>query len=238
MHFMTKFASYICDFLKFDGPNFLLFRGINPCIQSLRDYDVPGVIKMTYDANFKQLLPDFLGGCEIRANEPVGKLPLEIDLVITCPNTSRDGITIPVFNTHFASINIIEHKSSHVTPSRNDIAKIAGYVGLYCAQQKIPIEAIDSNVAAWYITAARPDFFDDLAVREVIAPSRVRDSTTSSAVPNLPSAPGPMLAAMVVPLIVPLMLVRHHVRRFQIPYLRGQVYLEPHPKELMLRNHV
>ena len=41
-----------------------------------------------------------------------------------------------------------------------------------------------------------------------------------------------------VPLIVPLTLIRHYVRRFEIPYLRGQVYLEPHPKELMLRNHV
>lgn len=39
-------------------------------------------------------------------------------------------------------------------------------------------------------------------------------------------------------LIVPVTLVRHYVRRFEIPYLRGQIYLEPHPKELMLRNHV
>ena len=41
-----------------------------------------------------------------------------------------------------------------------------------------------------------------------------------------------------VPLIVPLTLIRHYVRQFDIVYLRGQVYLEPHPKELMLRNHV
>ncbi len=41
-----------------------------------------------------------------------------------------------------------------------------------------------------------------------------------------------------VPLIVPLTLVRHYVRRFQVAYLQGQTYLEPHPKELMLRNHV
>jgi uncharacterized protein YbgA (DUF1722 family)/uncharacterized protein YbbK (DUF523 family) len=41
-----------------------------------------------------------------------------------------------------------------------------------------------------------------------------------------------------VPLIVPITLLRHHVRKFDIAYLRGQVYLEPHPKELMLRNHV
>jgi len=41
-----------------------------------------------------------------------------------------------------------------------------------------------------------------------------------------------------VPLVVPLTLVRHHVVRHDVAYLRGQVYLEPHPKELMLRNHV
>jgi uncharacterized protein YbgA (DUF1722 family)/uncharacterized protein YbbK (DUF523 family) len=41
-----------------------------------------------------------------------------------------------------------------------------------------------------------------------------------------------------VPLVVPVTLIGHHVRRHQIDYLRGQVYLEPHPRELMLRNHV
>jgi len=41
-----------------------------------------------------------------------------------------------------------------------------------------------------------------------------------------------------VPLIVPITLLRHHVRVHDVSYLAGQVYLEPHPKELMLRNHV
>jgi uncharacterized protein YbgA (DUF1722 family)/uncharacterized protein YbbK (DUF523 family) len=41
-----------------------------------------------------------------------------------------------------------------------------------------------------------------------------------------------------VPLVVPLTLVRHHVRRRRLAYLADQVYLDPHPKELMLRNHV
>lgn len=41
-----------------------------------------------------------------------------------------------------------------------------------------------------------------------------------------------------LPLIVPITLMRHYVRRFGVAYLAGQVYLEPHPKELMLRNHV
>jgi uncharacterized protein YbgA (DUF1722 family)/uncharacterized protein YbbK (DUF523 family) len=41
-----------------------------------------------------------------------------------------------------------------------------------------------------------------------------------------------------VPLVVPLTLVRHHVRRLDVAFLKGQTYLDPHPKELMLRNHV
>jgi uncharacterized protein YbgA (DUF1722 family)/uncharacterized protein YbbK (DUF523 family) len=41
-----------------------------------------------------------------------------------------------------------------------------------------------------------------------------------------------------VPLVVPITLVHHYARRLGIDYLLGQVYLEPHPKELMLRNHV
>ena len=41
-----------------------------------------------------------------------------------------------------------------------------------------------------------------------------------------------------VPLVVPLTLVKHHVRRLDVRYLADQVYLSPHPKELMLRNHV
>jgi uncharacterized protein YbgA (DUF1722 family)/uncharacterized protein YbbK (DUF523 family) len=44
--------------------------------------------------------------------------------------------------------------------------------------------------------------------------------------------------AGLLPLIVPITLIHHHVRRLDVPYLTGQVYLQPHPKELMLRNHV
>ena len=41
-----------------------------------------------------------------------------------------------------------------------------------------------------------------------------------------------------VPLVVPLTLIRHYARRFEVGYLRDQVYLDPHPHELMLLNHV
>jgi len=41
-----------------------------------------------------------------------------------------------------------------------------------------------------------------------------------------------------VPLVVPITLLRHHARHLEVDYLNGQTFLEPHPKELMLRNHV
>ncbi len=41
-----------------------------------------------------------------------------------------------------------------------------------------------------------------------------------------------------VPLIVPVTLLRHHARRTGATWLLRQTYLDPHPKELALRNHV
>jgi uncharacterized protein YbgA (DUF1722 family)/uncharacterized protein YbbK (DUF523 family) len=41
-----------------------------------------------------------------------------------------------------------------------------------------------------------------------------------------------------VPLIVPITLVNHYVRKYEQPYLKEQYYLHPHPLELQLRNHV
>jgi uncharacterized protein YbgA (DUF1722 family)/uncharacterized protein YbbK (DUF523 family) len=41
-----------------------------------------------------------------------------------------------------------------------------------------------------------------------------------------------------VPLIVPLTLIKHYVRKYDVEYLKRQHYLTPHPLELKLRNHV
>jgi uncharacterized protein YbgA (DUF1722 family) len=41
-----------------------------------------------------------------------------------------------------------------------------------------------------------------------------------------------------VPLIVPITLLRHFINKYEIEYISNQLYLNPHPKELMLRNHV
>lgn len=62
---------------------------------------------------------------------------------------------------------------------------------------------------------------------------------------HLPSESRQELAALItdyreglVPLVTPITLLRHHARVGAVTYLNGQTYLEPHPKELMLRNHV
>ena len=41
-----------------------------------------------------------------------------------------------------------------------------------------------------------------------------------------------------VPLVVPVTLINHYVRKYKQPYLSGQFYLQPHPVALQLRNHV
>jgi len=40
----------------------------------------------------------------------------------------------------------------------------------------------------------------------------------------------------IVPLVVPLTLLKHHLRRYPDDYLAGQAYLQPHPEDLSLRN--
>jgi len=40
-----------------------------------------------------------------------------------------------------------------------------------------------------------------------------------------------------IPLVVPLTLIRHYAAKFEVRYILEQSYLNPHPKELMLRNH-
>jgi uncharacterized protein YbgA (DUF1722 family)/uncharacterized protein YbbK (DUF523 family) len=45
-------------------------------------------------------------------------------------------------------------------------------------------------------------------------------------------------AAGRAPLVAPITLINHHAVRLDVSYLREQIYLHPHPKELMLRNRV
>lgn len=45
-------------------------------------------------------------------------------------------------------------------------------------------------------------------------------------------------AGGLLPLIVPITMINHFVRKYREPYLSGQWWLSPHPVELALRNHV
>ncbi len=45
-------------------------------------------------------------------------------------------------------------------------------------------------------------------------------------------------ASSLVPLIVPVTLLNHYVRKYDQDYLKKQIYLNPHPAELKLRNQV
>jgi len=42
----------------------------------------------------------------------------------------------------------------------------------------------------------------------------------------------------IIPLIVPITLINHYVRKYDQPYLKEQFYINPNPLELQLRNHV
>jgi uncharacterized protein YbgA (DUF1722 family) len=42
----------------------------------------------------------------------------------------------------------------------------------------------------------------------------------------------------IVPLVVPLTLLKHHFRQHPDPYIALQVYLQPHPENLSLRNAI
>ncbi|MGE8409847.1 MAG: YbgA family protein [Pseudomonas sp.] len=44
--------------------------------------------------------------------------------------------------------------------------------------------------------------------------------------------------AGIVPLVVPMTLLKHHLSHHPDPYLMGQVYLQPHPENLSLRNAI
>ena len=42
----------------------------------------------------------------------------------------------------------------------------------------------------------------------------------------------------IVPLVVPMTLLKHHFRRHPDRYVASQVYLQPHPEDLSLRNGI
>jgi uncharacterized protein YbgA (DUF1722 family)/uncharacterized protein YbbK (DUF523 family) len=112
-------------------------------------------------------------------------------------------------------------------------------LGRLVAEQK-------SQRPAAFVAAYGTVFMEALAVRATTAKQvNVLQHFAGFCRDHLDDADRRELAAVIedyrqflVPLIVPLTLLRHHVERHRVAYVQGQTYLHPHPKELMLRNHV
>jgi len=115
-----------------------------------------------------------LRGCEIQPDISVGKLPLKIDLIIKCHRTSTEPVTIPLLEAQLTQMNLIEYKSSHDIPKKQDLAKLIGYLGLYCDQHHQGVREIITQFTLWYITANRPAFFDTLLKELIITETDVR----------------------------------------------------------------
>ncbi|MHA1793415.1 MAG: hypothetical protein ACTSVI_12265, partial [Promethearchaeota archaeon] len=113
---------------------------------------------MTFDLLFKNFMKDILDDCQINVDEPVGKLPLKIDLVLKCSKKPSFKKPLTILENRMSSINILEYKSNHDVPKRQDIPKMMGYVGLYASQNSKDIINIMSDFTAWYITVKKPKF--------------------------------------------------------------------------------
>ncbi|MHA1793494.1 MAG: hypothetical protein ACTSVI_12660 [Promethearchaeota archaeon] len=117
---------------------------------------------MTYDFLFKNLLKDLADKAKINSDVNVGKLPLKIDVVLKYENKPIFKRPIPILESRMTSINIIEYKSSHDVPKKQDITKFIGYIGLFANSYSMGLIELINTTTAWYISANRPKFLTNL----------------------------------------------------------------------------
>jgi hypothetical protein len=116
---------------------------------------------MAFDYIFKRVMADMLKSCDAKA-EKVGTLPLEIDTVARCKYGQPIQTTIHLLAKYLSGHNLFEYKSEVDKARKESLSKLLGYVGLYCDQHGIGLDEIRGCVTAWYITARRPVFLDEL----------------------------------------------------------------------------
>ncbi|MHA1311100.1 MAG: hypothetical protein ACTSQO_09230 [Candidatus Helarchaeota archaeon] len=112
---------------------------------------------MAWDALFKQLMTNELKDFDVRTNVSVGKLPLQIDVVIIKPKIPPKTNILSSFTKYLSKINIIEFKSTHDVMKNADLTKLIGYVGLYCNSNDLGIQDLN-KITAWYIIPYEPKF--------------------------------------------------------------------------------
>nr|MDO8116545.1 hypothetical protein [Candidatus Sigynarchaeota archaeon] len=116
---------------------------------------------MSFDHVFKEVMR-VLFGARSASPEEVGKLPLHVDMVVTCDGGPLASSKVPLLGRHFSRENLFEYKSSRDHPVATDLAKLLGYVGLHAEQHGIDIDGMATRLTAWYVTAKRPAFLDGL----------------------------------------------------------------------------
>ncbi|MHA1699320.1 MAG: hypothetical protein ACTSWN_10810 [Promethearchaeota archaeon] len=117
---------------------------------------------MAFDSIFKSFIEGIVDEAVLFTNVAVGKLPLKIDVVIRGQKKPIFKERIPILEERFADINIIEYKSSHDMPKKEDLTKIIGYVGLYASNNQMGIVDIIKTFTMWYITVKRAAFLTRL----------------------------------------------------------------------------
>lgn len=80
---------------------------------------------MVFDHAFKRGVAGMLAGCKVEQNVPVGKLPLEIDLLVSCATLPPPETRAPALSRRFSHENVIEYKSSHDRAHDTDLWKLA-----------------------------------------------------------------------------------------------------------------
>ncbi len=123
---------------------------------------------MSFDHVFKEVMRVLFGACNASPRE-VGKLPLRVDMVVTCENGPPPASKVPLLGSRFSRENLFEYKSSRDHPKATDLSKLLGYVGLHAEQHDICIDAMASSLTAWYVTAKRPAFLDGLVAHGTAA---------------------------------------------------------------------
>ena len=125
---------------------------------------------MSFDHIFKEVMRVLFGACTARTEE-VGKLPLHVDMVVTCEDGPPPTSKVPLLGSRFSRDNLFEYKSGRDHPKATDLSKLLGYVGLHAQQHGIGIDAMASSLTAWYMTARRPAFLDGLVAKGIAVPA-------------------------------------------------------------------
>ncbi|MHA1338411.1 MAG: hypothetical protein ACTSRZ_01640 [Promethearchaeota archaeon] len=133
---------------------------------------------MVFDYLFKRIIKDKLTKYQVKINEKIGELPLEIDLIVEQGKKSQESdlsikgaeksLSLGIITKRLLKYNLVEYKSSHDNPEDFNLSKVMGYLGLYANREQIGLQDLCSKFSAWYICSSYPKFMDNLKSNDYI----------------------------------------------------------------------